>query len=296
MNTSVALLVIGELNEAGAISLKSIGKITHQKICVAANKSGVNWITKAADQAMLKSFCFHGEILDNFEFPNLKLKSKYSEYRTTEFRHLTLLKWDLILDIFNKHPDINHAIFSDLDIFWAANPITRIKQIHNSNTSMLVQDNSTKERPDYVCTGIMSWQRSNETLETLALIRQYQSNKLKKGDIQDDEDSFNQYFRAGKINQDVVPLPPNEFVIGRNFPRIFKQSISPKNVTVYCFHANYALGLTEKLQFLLAVKNYYSNGKIPWKELFLFYIAPIHEKHERIKLKATQLIHNLFKK
>ena len=88
MNTSVALLVIGELNEAGAISLKSIGKITHQKICVAANKSGVNWITKAADQAMLKSFCFHGEILDNFEFPNLNLKSKYSEYRKTDYIYI----------------------------------------------------------------------------------------------------------------------------------------------------------------------------------------------------------------
>ena len=97
------------------------------------------------------------------------------------------------------------------------------------------------------------------------MIRSFHAKKILLGEIQDDEDIFNQLMHLNTIDAETQRLPDQEFVIGNKFQKMILRSIFFRHSQPFCFHANYVIGLNRKLEFLIAVQNFYEHGTWPWK-------------------------------
>jgi hypothetical protein len=274
VNASVGLLVIGDLGRAGEISLSTLQKINPSRICVSSNPSGKKWLINRAPESLHELICFHDRIADDFIFKHLRKKTGYSEYRTSDFRMLTLLKWDLLIDSLQCHPETKVIAFSDLDVYWINDPGPIISRLENSKSLMFVQDDASELRPTWCCTGVMFWKNSNDSLVKLNELRQSHLEKISTGILQDDEDTFNQVMRDNPEFMDFERLPQGEFLVGRHFKKLIFSA--QRLGTVYCFHANYLTGLNRKFDSLNAVNRHLEFGKFPLKELIKFVSIPIY--------------------
>ena len=276
MNASVCLLVFGDLGSAGEISLSTLTKINPSRICVCSNLSGKEWLTSHAPDAVKALFCFHDRIVGEFKFTHLQKKTGYSEYRTSDFRMLTLLKWDLLIDSLQTHPETKTVVFSDLDVYWMNDPGIHVSRLEGSRSLMYVQDDSSELRPAWCCTGVMFWKNTKESLIKLNELREAHLEKISTGNLQDDEDTFNQVTSKNPGFMDFERLPREDFLVGRHFQKlVFSAS---RTEPIYCFHANYLTGLNRKFDSLNAVNRRLEFGKFPWKELIKFMSIPIYRR------------------
>lgn len=276
MNASVCLLVIGDLGSAGEMSLSTLPKINSFRICVCSNLSGKKWLTSHAPDEVKALFCFHDRIVGDFKFAHLQDKTGYSEYRTSDFRMLTLLKWDLLIDSMQSHPETKAVAFSDLDVYWMNDPGIHVSRLESSKSLMFVQDDSSELRPAWCCTGVMFWKNTRDSLTKLKELRRAHLEKISTGNLQDDEDTFNQVTSNNPGFMDFQRLPREEFLVGRHF----KKLLFPGRRTepIYCFHANYLTGLNRKFDSLNAVNRYVKFGKLPLKELTKFVSIPTYRR------------------
>jgi hypothetical protein len=270
MNGAVCLLVIGELGEAGRNSLQSIQNLNPKRICIAANRAGSAWIRESIPLALAERMCFHPEVTDNFEFKEFEMKSEYSVYRSQDFRILTLLKWDLLIESMKLHTETNAVLFSDLDVYWVRDPEVVVSQLIESSSLLYVQDDSSKARPSWCCTGVMFWKNDLESIVEIEKARAQHKREIEIGRFQDDEDTFNQIISAPYCTLRFERLSQEEFLVGRNFDKVVL--ISRIRKKIYCFHANYLTGLDRKYKSLDAMKKFFENGKFPWRELTHFFI------------------------
>jgi hypothetical protein len=276
VNASVCLLVIGDLGSAGEMSLSTLPKINSSRICVCSNPSGKKWLTSHAPDEVKALLCFHDTISDDFKFTHLQKKTEYSEYRTSDFRMLTLLKWDLLIDSMQSHPETKAVAFSDLDVYWINDPGIHVARLESSKSLMFVQDDSSELRPAWCCTGVMFWKNTKESLVKLNELHDFHLEQISTGNLQDDEDTFNQVTSNNPGFMDFQRLPREEFLVGRHFNKLI---FSAKRFgVVYCFHANYLTGLNRKFDSLNAVSRHLEFGKFPWKELIKFASIPIYRR------------------
>jgi hypothetical protein len=272
MQVNLCLLVIGDLGETGRISLQTMSNLEVAKVCVAANPSGIEWLKINSPSGLAGKLCLHHEILANFEFKQFNLKSDYSEYRSLDFRILTLLKWDLLAESMRIHTDVQTVLFSDLDIYWFRDPFETIECLTKSNHTLFVQDDASKNRPTWCCTGVMFWKNNERSLYSIAALRNLQKERIEAGEPQDDEDTFNQLIHLENSSLEFERLNQMEYIVGRNFMKMLTSSdFSTRKI---CFHANYLTGLSRKQKLLTAVDKHHIHGKFPLAESFLFIIKP----------------------
>jgi hypothetical protein len=272
MNGTVCLLVIGELGEAGRVSLQSIQNLNPKRICIAANSAGSAWIREFIPPALAGRMCFHPGVTNNFEFKEFELKSEYSVYRSQDFRILTLLKWDLLIESMKFHTETSTVLFSDLDIYWVRDPEVVVNHLIESSSLLYVQNDSSKARPFWCCTGVMFWKNDIDSITQIEEARALHKNQIKIGRFQDDEDTFNQIISVSDCTLQFERLSQEEFLVGRNFGKVVLNSRIRNKI--YCFHANYLTGLDRKFKSLNSMMNFFENGKYPWRELTHFFIEP----------------------
>jgi len=276
VNASICLLVIGDLGSAGEVSLSTLPRVNPSRICISSNPSGKNWLMNHASDDLATLFCFHDKVVEEFKFSHLQKKTGYSEYRTGDFRMLTLMKWDLLIDSLQTHPETKVVAFSDLDVYWMNDPDIHVSRLENAKTLMYVQDDASELRPTWCCTGVMFWRNTKESLVKLNELREAHLEKISVGNLQDDEDTFNQVTSKNPEFMDFERLPKEEFLVGRHFMKLI--SSTRRNDVVYCFHANYLTGLNRKFDSLNAVNRLLEFGKFPWKELIKFMSIPTHRR------------------
>jgi hypothetical protein len=276
VNASICLLVIGDLGSAGEVSLSTIPRVNPSRICISSNPSGKNWLMNHASDDLAKLFCFHDTIIGEFKFPHLQKKTAYSEYRTGDFRMLTLMKWDLLINSLQTHPETKVVAFSDLDVYWMNDPEIHVSRLENTKTLMYVQDDASELRPTWCCTGVMFWKNTKESLIKLNELREAHLEKISSGNLQDDEDTFNQVTSKNPGFMDFERLPKDEFLVGRHFKKLVFSS--SRTEPIYCFHANYLTGLNRKFDSLNAVNRLLEFGKFPWKELIKFMSIPAYRR------------------
>jgi hypothetical protein len=272
MEANICLLVIGDLGETGKLSLSTIMNVNPKKICVAANPAGTKWIENNTPQALRDRICMHNSLLENFEYKQFDLKSEYSEYRSSDFRILTLLKWDLISDSMKHHQGSATILFSDLDVYWFKDPSFTIDEMKSSKSDLYIQNDASDKRPQWCCTGVMFWRNSISSLSSISELRSWQKRKIEEGNLQDDEDTFNQFLVESSNPIAFTRLPESEYIVGRNFAKMFLAR-NYRNQKV-CFHANYLTGLTRKFRILSSVHKYFQQGVFPIQALVHFMLMP----------------------
>jgi len=260
-----------------------------QRICIAANSAGKDWLRATAGKNLRDKFCFHDEIVEKFASLDLSAKSNYSLYRSNDFRNLTLLKWDLLRDSILQHNDSDCAIFSDLDILWLADPIDELKKSFNGGTSMAVQSDSSRNRPGWNCTGVMAWLSTEENILEIERLRNLQESQISSGQLQDDEDTFNQYVSRSVVSLNFSRLPKEGFVVGKDFLNLVLQKNGFNRRNIFCFHANYLTGLHRKGESLQAVKVWTEDKTLPVIEIARFIFMPrIRKVTARLRRDGTR--------
>lgn len=275
----LALLVIGNLGETGEISLKSLMKQAPERVCVLANDSGENWLT-TLDWLVNGSICFH-TVKQNRSKSNTEVSSltNYSEYRTTNFDLLTSLKWHLILDVMDKHKNINRVVYTDLDIYWRTKPSDEV--FLDQSCNVWVQYTPSKIRTQWFCTGIMSWPNSKDSVSALKKLINDQNLSFESGDPANDEVIFNKCYENLAI--EVKKMPINKYLVGKEFNRVF---IAPRFFFPHliCFHANYFVGNDLKAKILKVIEIRLSS-KYKWI-IFVPFVIGLNLKD--LLLRATQ--------
>lgn len=272
MKLSVCILVIGDLGKTGSLSLNTLVNIDLNRLCVLANESGKRWLHENIPSELKSKLCFHDEPLEEFEFKHVVLKENYSEYRSMDFRILTLLKWDLLRSSMRIHPGTEMLFFTDLDVYWFRDPKPLMKSISETEHNLYIQDDSSKSRPLWCCTGVMFWKNNSYSQVKLEELHSLHRHQIEAGHLQDDEDTFNQFITSSTKEISFSRLSQNEFVVGRNFGKIIlNRSLRERTI---CFHANYLTGLDRKEKSLSAVHKLHTLGTYPILEMLRFYFLP----------------------
>jgi hypothetical protein len=241
--SNFALLVIGNLGDIGAKSLKSIVELEPKRICVLADEEGLRWLSEKLPTKTGSEICKHvptDECVSRLSLGNLSFG--LHEFGNSEFIRLTPLKWFLLRDCLNLHSESRGIWFSDLDVIWKFNPgIIPLKEgwIYAQN------DEWRKSGKMHFCTGIMYWPNSSRSILELSELLETQLSFIETGVLKPDEPTFNSFFLDADNSDRVHYLDRDAFVIGHRIA-FFLMKGSKKLDQVIAFHINYVIGDVKK--------------------------------------------------
>ena len=248
----VSILIIGDLDEFASLSIETFRNLNSSRVCYVADELGELWLDRHRLKLNNITFCRHQSNEIVFEILSLGNESKYESFGSQKFFTLMILKWLLILDIWNTHTTLEYVLFSDLDIVWRKSP--RIDDIFkNSRQILAIQDDSTSEGRTFYCPGIMIWKKTNQSQFMIKEIYDFQKDEISRGNIIADDKALNAFILKNQIEDLVGVLDKKLFVIGHRFPYLLSgvKEFSLRNY--YAFHANYVSGGKLKLIYLRAV-------------------------------------------
>ena len=250
-NSCIALLVLGNLGDAGALSAKSLKVTGIKKICVVADLSGKNWLSQSTSIGENFELCFHESLEINVVINKLSENQNYVNFQSERFIRLMILKWILILDIFKNHSLISNCVYTDLDVIWRNSPIEEIELLNNSVKSFLIQDDTTLDGArEFFCPGIMIWKNTPISNLILKSILEYQDQKNQNGNLLADDKALNQWLKFDNRVQLLDKLPNKKYVIGHRFLWMMTNSNGYNFKNVICFHGNYIIGKNRKYKIL----------------------------------------------
>jgi hypothetical protein len=249
----VGVLVIGQLPKFSEISFESLRNTGISKICFIADSEGKKWILdKGANPGNIR-LCEHKNLRINAEIGKLGKSSMYVNFGEKKFYMLMILKWLLILDMWNQHRDMKVVLFSDLDVYWKRAP--KIEEIFPSESDafLAIQDDSRGDSRKYYCPGIMFWRRSQDSKKTIENIFRFQRSEILKGRIIADDKALNMYLKEKNLYRRIIALESTEFIIGHRFPYLMLGIKGYRFRKFNAFHANYTKGEKNKLKYLQIV-------------------------------------------
>lgn len=289
------MLSIGEINPSAVISIRSFLALKPvNKVCLGVNKLSTTLLSTSLTIEEYGQLCLHDLSRDFRTHAKLELDnfSKYQKYHSRDFAKITLGKWLLIKHVFMEHSS-NYILFSDLDVFWKRQENLRIRIA--SGVQVLTQDGWYPSKGDWFCTGIMFWERTEQTQNILDALMETQIASFQKGKSNNDEIIFNNLFRNTNRIHQTSTLPRYEFLVGYHVLNL--RFINTKKLLNRClaFHANSVEGENLKLQLLRTATS--SEGslatylpqhlkllyKIAIKKLFRFKIAKFTVKVKELQ-------------
>jgi Nucleotide-diphospho-sugar transferase len=234
-----ALLVVGNLGEIGAKSLKSIAELEPRRICVLADEEGGRWLNENLPAKTGSAICRHvptDDFVSRLSLGNLSFGLR--EFGNSDFIRLTPLKWFLLHECLVLHPEIRGIWFSDLDVIWRSNP----EKVTLKDGWIYAQnDEWEKSGKMHFCTGIMYWPNSSRSVLELSELLETQVSLIETGVLKPDEPTFNSFFLNSGVSDRVQYLERDEFVIGHRIA-FFLMKGREKLSQVIAFHINYVIG------------------------------------------------------
>jgi len=278
LNSScIALLVLGNLGEAGALSAKSLNATGIKKICVVADQNGKNWLSKSDLIDKKLELCFHENLEMQAVINNLSTNQNYVNFQSERFIRLMILKWILILDIYKKHPQITNCVYSDLDVIWKKSPIKEIEFLNKSKKCFLIQDDTTLDgKRQFFCPGIMIWKNTPNSNDALTSILEYQHERNKNGNLLADDKALNEWLKFDERILLLDKLPTQKYVIGHRFLWMIMNRKGFNFANVICFHGNYIIGKERKYAIL-------KGASLNVNSVFRLYYALIYIKFKLFK-------------
>lgn len=272
-NSCIAILALGNLGEAGVISANSLGNTGISKICVVADSAGKAWLSKSTLIDEKSALCFHNNTKIESVINRLSKDDNYVNFQSERFIRLMILKWILILDVFETHHNITSLLYSDLDVFWKKSPLQEIKTLDKSDKIFFIQDDSTLDgKREFFCPGIMIWKNSRESKIALNSIINFQDERNKNDDLLADDKALNLWLNfEGRVRM-LERLPSKKYVIGHRFlwMIIGRKGFNLKKTI--CFHANYIKGKERKYIILKGASiNYFSPLRLYFAIIYIMY-------------------------
>jgi len=177
---------------------------------------------------------------------------EYENFYSEEFYKIVFAKWTLLL--MSLEMDYHTVTYLDSDVLVLGNiedELHRFFRVRNT-ASIAIQSFTSLPSEPKLCMGIIALRNNDYSKNFLleaknAHIEGLATNKM----LGDDEVVTSMFIRRGYPTE-IVELPQSTFLVG-NLVGIFRNSSffpNIKNPSPFLFHANFAVGLNEKIMFL----------------------------------------------
>ncbi len=195
---------------------------------------------------------------------NLGLDSStgsYSDFTQDEFYRIVQLKWQLLEKALQLGYD--YVIYSDTDVYWNINPIPEIVNVFNNREQVHIQIQSFTDFPSQpkLCMGFVAIRNSPISSKILADCKMRHYVHARENGRIGDDDIVTQYFIENTYPSSILELPQTTFPVGRMLKLFASQSKFPglPSPKPYIFHANYVVGLRNKIILMKVFIRYYAN-------------------------------------
>lgn len=185
-----------------------------------------------------------------------KSKEQYFNPGTEMFNNITKYKWSIILETFSLGYD--NVIYSDIDIVFFKDFVPYINAI-SKKYKCAIQSEALPSYPVNCCTGFMYFNKSAKKL--LNKLFDVNSKYLFKGN---DQDAFNYVYRnKSKISKEFYVFPDSLFQCGLLYKMHIKKNFFPlvEELKPYFFHANFVVGINNKIKLLKFLSLWFLNKK-----------------------------------
>jgi len=253
-NSAVCFLLIGQLGELPKIALQSALARSSAPVFIG--------ILDEKDSLNLPKN-------DRIQYIKLNLfandrtsagSDNYQDFSTDSFYQIVQYKWQLLLKLMAE--DFDYIVYSDTDVYWNLDPLPAIETVFNERTSVEIQIQSFTDNPaePRLCMGFVAFRVSQNNvsfIQACAIRHAEESSVFKR--IGDDEIVTMMFAERG-FPTSILELPQSTFPVGRMLKLYRQKSIMPGlgSPVPYIFHANYVVGLTNKLILIKLFIRHYS--------------------------------------
>ena len=218
---------------------------------------------------------------------------KYSDFSEDSFYKIVQYKWKLLYSVLNLGYD--YVIYSDTDVYWNLDPIAEIVTNFELRPEVHIQLQSFTDLPSQpkLCMGFVALRNSNQTLDFIQECQnRHTAHSREFGRIGDD-DIVTQLYVDKKFPNLIFELPETTFPVGRMLKLYSKKSIFPglPSPVPFIFHANYVVGLRNKVILMKLFINRYSiedrDEKLGFKLLLVLFLKKLKFFLTKIKRVLT---------
>jgi hypothetical protein len=184
---------------------------------------------------------------------------KYSDFSEDAFYKIVQYKWQLLQRVFELNYD--YVIYSDTDVYWNLDPISEILNTFEKRSDVHIQIQSFTDLPSQpkLCMGFVAFRNSTPSRDFIQECqRRHVIYSEENGRIGDD-DIATQFYMDKNFPNSICELPQTTFPVGRMLKLYSKRSKFPglPSPIPFIFHANYVIGLRNKLILMkLFMTNY----------------------------------------
>ena len=214
---------------------------------------------------------------------------KYSDFSEDSFYRIVQYKWKLLQNVLNLGYD--YVIYSDTDVYWNLDPIDEIVTNFELRPEVHIQLQSFTDLPSQpkLCMGFVALRNSVQTHEFIHECQSLHSTHSKEFGRIGDDDIVTQLYVERNFPSLISELPQTTFPVGRMMKLYSKKSIFPglPSPVPFIFHANYVVGLRNKLILMKLFISHYSiddrDKKLEFKLLLVLSLQRLRYRLSRIK-------------
>ena len=252
--TAICFLVINEMLELPEIAIKSALDRTQSDIYLGFIRSGDLPVLPKSERIKFIELTPQGFDSDK--------EVNYQTFAQESFYQIVKYKWSLFAHV--SRLGFEFIVYSDTDVYWNLNPIPELEETFDrfSEVNIQIQSFTDSLLDPKLCMGFVALRNCRETLDFLSLCEVKHHELSKSGDRIGDDDIVTLMYRSLGQPHWLLELPQTTFPVGRMLKLFAKNALYPglPGATPFIFHANYVIGLRNKIILLkLFVTNYTEN-------------------------------------
>lgn len=190
----------------------------------------------------------------------ISVGGKYSDFSEDLFYTIVQYKWRLLNKVLSFGYD--YVIYSDTDVYWNLDPIAEIVTNFELRPEVHIQIQNFTDLPSQpkLCMGFVALRNSVQTREFINECQNRHSAHSREFGRIGDDDIVTQIYVDKKFPNFVLALPQTTFPVGRMLKLYSTKSLFPglPSPVPFIFHANYVVGLRNKLILMKLFINHYS--------------------------------------
>lgn len=215
----------------------------------------------------------------------------YQSFSEDSFYQIVQYKWSLLNHVLQL--DYRYVIYSDTDVFWNLDPIQEIETtfVGLSMVNIQIQNFTDSLNQPRLCMGFVAFRNNMETRDFIHLCQErHKSDALQMEKVGDDDVVTRLYVELERPNW-IIELPQTTFPVGRMLKLFALNSLYPglASPTPFIFHANYVIGLKNKILLIRIFMANYSQSPHRRKLSLVSYavLAIKHLRHLLMRIKAS---------
>lgn len=253
-NSAICFLVINDSSELSDIAIQSALDRTNAPVFIGIldGRNAVN-LPESHRIQYIKLELISGDVTSG-------VQAQYQDFSTDNFYQIVQYKWQLLLKLMEI--GFTYIVYSDTDVYWNLDPLPVIEKVFQQRPWVDLQIQSFTDNPSdpKLCMGFVALRvtpGNRNFIEKCAVRHRNESSVRKR--IGDDDIVTLEFAEKG-FPASILELPQSTFPVGRMLKLYRRKSIMPGlgSPDPYIFHANYVVGLTNKLILIKLFIRHYS--------------------------------------